>query len=837
MEVKLVSQNDLKMTLEDIRAFDKVLTLIKEFSDKNPIRKETINYAKIKTQIQSLEEVISRTNQLDNAILTGILKKMKSIIKNEVRPKLFFIVAGHGGVIIEDFSNFIGFCEFDDPKFALTRLVERMKLALATNMPYSIEVAICCLEWLSRNYQEEFSEFIQLFNQGKFEIINPTYSQPYSLIVGAESNIKQFEYGLKTLNRLGLPCNIYYCSEVSLHPQIPQLLRGFNIKNGSLRTRLLGTCPTTHSGHINWIGLDGTSIESLTDQSGILNGEIWHGTFFREFPTLLFQAVARPFLDHIVYSSLEDFIMPLAYQEEIWRVSSFSEIFGRFTLTSEFLQMTEVDGEFKFTRDAFSLGDYIFNPTDLFLNNRNCEISLISAEIVNCILGFFDKKLENTLLEDLWAKLLLTQAHDNYAVPDMHAGDYSIRQLSKEEYKQLKLGSKKNSISKMSVDLQKEIQKKCNDYILESLEAIANHLGTQSDRQQTSFIVFNFTAIPHFDIISIPVQLENASNLQLVSDDELIPFQYCDSTLEFVSEIPPIGFRIFSLIEQETKNPCEEGRFFYTLTLSSNKKAIEVKFKENKIYDLTFQSVADYELTIEDHFRSAIQERFVILGNFKNKKFKLEVIQYSQVNRLEFVLESNQLKEIVLIPAIPILKSVINYPFGIEETRRSKIETLDFLWLQGENQGIIFLIKNSQRFFIDRDNFTLRNVINSQGKFEFAIALTEEEAMHIALDQVNSFQYRLLGIKLQDSYEFPKNQESFLSITRPLSLINLWSRNGQAYLRLFNPSPKDAPIELQGLLVKNPFQEIDLNFNELQIIKNGEVPLRPWKISTLKLLF
>jgi hypothetical protein len=81
VEVKLLSQNDLKMTLEDIRAFDKVLTLIKEFSDKNPIRKETINYAKIKTQIQSLEEVISRTNQLDNAILTGILKKMKSIIK------------------------------------------------------------------------------------------------------------------------------------------------------------------------------------------------------------------------------------------------------------------------------------------------------------------------------------------------------------------------------------------------------------------------------------------------------------------------------------------------------------------------------------------------------------------------------------------------------------------------------------------------------------------------------------------------------------------------------------------------------------------------------------
>ncbi|GAH07619.1 unnamed protein product, partial [marine sediment metagenome] len=160
----------------------------------------------------------------------------------------YYIFGGHGGVII----NNIGFCEFDSPEFAMKRLIERMKLAIKTRMPYNIEVALCCFEWLKNQYPNKISEFIKRFKQGRFEIINPSYSQPYNLIIGEESNIKQFEYGLKVLNELGLDCRIYYCSEVSLHPQIPQILKGFNIDFCSLRTRLLGTCPSTNSGKISF---------------------------------------------------------------------------------------------------------------------------------------------------------------------------------------------------------------------------------------------------------------------------------------------------------------------------------------------------------------------------------------------------------------------------------------------------------------------------------------------------------------------------------------------------------------------------------------------------------
>ena len=82
--------------------------------------------------------------------------------------------------------------------------------------------------------------------------------------------------------------------------------------------------------------------------------------------------------------------MPMPYQEEVWRISKFSEIFGKFLTCSEFFQEVKRDGEYKFRRDDFFLGHSILLPHELFLNNKNCEAKLITAEILNCLLGFFD---------------------------------------------------------------------------------------------------------------------------------------------------------------------------------------------------------------------------------------------------------------------------------------------------------------------------------------------------------------------------------------------------------------------------------------------------------------
>ncbi len=817
---------------EDITALEKIITLIQEFLNKNPIRKDKINYKRIQERVNESKQFDDKDNQLKFESFLKILKKLNKLIRKEIFPELFFLVGGHGGISIND----IGFCEFDAPKFAMQRLLEKMKLAIETEMPYNIEVAMSCLAWINKIEPELIEKFIELFKRGRFEIINPTYSQPYSLLIGLESNIKQFEFGFKVLEQFGLSCQSYWASESSLHPQIPQLLKGFNLKYGSLRCRLLGTSPSTHSGHIMWRGLDDTEIETISDQSGIFNGEYWHGAFFKEFPTLLFQAVARPFLEHMIYSSIDDFINLYPYQEEIWRLARFSDVFGKFLLFSEYFNSTKCDGNYKFKRDDFYLGDYIFVPNDLFLNNRKSEICLISAEIVNYFLGIFNEKSNDRFLENAWRDLLQTQAHDNYAVPYIQPGDYSAMQLSNEVFNELEISPIKIPIADLSIELQKKLQVSCGEFITKGLIKIANGLGevTEEESILQQFIVINYSNVQRHDIVSIPTNLGEVTDLSLIQNEKNCEFYYKDSNLKFIADVPPLGYAIYSLLKQKTRS-SGNGEFYYEIEISKDGEAIQIMYKDYGIYRLEFGCGIEYQLFVEKEIENRIEKSTILRGKIKNQTFKLEIHQYHKVNRLEFVLNSNQLKEIILQPKIPMKKSIINYPFGVEETKRSKIQTLDFLLLLGDSNGIVFMVMNSQRFLIDRETFTIRNLINSKGQFEFAITLIDENRVRSALHCVNAYQFRLFGTEIDRSLKFDRKSDSFLSIQGAnVQLINLWRRQNSSFLRILNPTYCNHELVIKGPKVEN-LTEISLAENEIKKIENNKLEVGPWKILNLKL--
>ena len=73
----------------------------------------------------------------------------------------------------------------------------------------------------------------------------------------------------------------------------------------------------------------------------------------------------------------------------------------------------------------------------------------------HCILGLFYEQSDDLFFDELWKKLLLTQAHDNYAVPFITSGDYIAQQLKSEEYNKLGLKNEKISISDLSCKTRK----------------------------------------------------------------------------------------------------------------------------------------------------------------------------------------------------------------------------------------------------------------------------------------------------------------------------------------------------------------------------------------------
>ncbi len=799
------------MKPEEISALNKIIDLVEEFARKNVIPKKKININRIREKFNGIKNLSKEENQFK--LYKSIIKKLSSFLSSEIPINIYFIIGGHGGVIIEN----IGFCEFDSPEYAIDMLIKKMKLAIETNMPYSLEIAISCLEWLKKKLPDKTSYLFNLVQQGKFEIINPSYSQPYNLIIGPESNIKQFEYGLKELKELGLECNMYYCSESSLHPQIPQILKGFNIKYGSLRSRLLGINPTSISPYINWIGLDNTSIEAIVDQSGIFNGEYWHGMFFKEIPSLLFQSLGRPFMEHVVYSNIEDFSNPQPLQEEIWRISKFSNIFGKFLQCSEFFQIIPKNGEFKYKRDEFFLGNFIFIPSELFLQNKNSEILLLSAEVINCILGFFGLRSNDSLFEYLWKKFLLTQAHDCYAVPFVRSGDYTQTQLGKDELEKLQITFSKITISELSLQLHKEIQEECQKFINDSFSYLIREFNQKeynSKNKTKTIIAFNPTPYNRRDVISI--------------------YSNQDYFLQLIEEIPQFGYKIVTYTKENSLETCGKSKFLFKVEILEDLKTIQITYKRNTVFQLRFHTKQDYELYLDGQSQTDVNESNIIIDRLINRSFKIRLVQYSEINRLEFFIDSESIQEIIITPLIKIKKTIINYPFGIEETKRSNIQTLDIMWLKGSKQGILYIQKNCQKFIVNRENFEIRNLLTKRGRYEFAISITDENDSVSPLFYVNSYYYKFLSIIIDKDLHYANNFDKFLSIEPPISVINLWRRENDYFIRLFNPSNEERIIKIKGKIIKKQVKEIDFNYNVLSSLDANNLKIGAWKIKTLK---
>jgi len=829
----------------DIQAMEEVFKLIKSFIEKIPMKNTHLKLKRLLKKINELKNLPDNNLESKLRIFKDILKKLKKIIQQYVSPEIAFIVGGHGGIVIDN----IGYCEFDDPVFAISTLLDIMNLAIVNRIPYNIEIAISCIEWLMETHPNYITKFLELFKTGQFEIINPTYSQPYNLIIGPESNIKQFEYGLRILKKLKIPVKIYHCTETSLHPQIPQILKGFNINYCSLKTRLLGTCPTSPSGCIEWIGLDDTKIITSTDLPGLYNGEYWHGTFYREIPNMLFQALSRPFFKTILFSSIEDFIMPLKYQKEVWRISGFLDIFGKFILSSNFSEILEVNGAFKYSRDMFSLADNIFSVNKLFLLNKNCEIMLITAEILNAIMYYVNDSSNDEFFDGLWKNLLLIQAHDVYAVPFINPGDYSSYQLNDELYKKMNISKEKISISELSIKLAEKLINKSQDFIIECLHKLANKSRIEKNKMDTDtlkFLVFNPTIIPRKDIFSIDIDLNitDLNNLKLIDDNNNeYKFEYSDSTLKFTPKIDPLSYSFYYLTHEDKNKNRKKNKdnikqhesFFYDIEISEDKKSILIKYNHDFVYELYFEIKEDYILNIKEQTTNTIEKIYLISGRNKHRLFELKIIQYNGINRLEFELKAQKIDGIIIKPKIEISKTFVNYPFGIEETKRSKIQSLDFLFLRGSPYNLIYCQKNSQQFIINLNNKSFINKMNSKCEYFFFISITDNNEISDIYNYITCYYYRLIGIAFYDNYKYKAQKSSFLNLSSTVNLINLWRRKNGIYLRLFNPSSKSQNISINGILTNEYTFLTDLTLSEISELPSNNIKINGFKIMTLKI--
>jgi len=99
------------------------------------------------------------------------------------------------------------------------------------------------------------------------EIWGGTYTQPYGILIGAESNIQQFLFGIRTMrNTLGETPKIFSEEEIYFFPQLPQILNQLGYEGALLFPQHTWTTPTfpkEKEAIVRWKGIDGSEIHAV----------------------------------------------------------------------------------------------------------------------------------------------------------------------------------------------------------------------------------------------------------------------------------------------------------------------------------------------------------------------------------------------------------------------------------------------------------------------------------------------------------------------------------------------------------------------------------------------
>jgi hypothetical protein len=273
------------------------------------------------------------------------------------------------------------------------------------------------LEQLRVDAPEVVEEMCGMAAAGRVAFYNGTYAQPHLQVLGSESNLRQFEYGLRLLrDTCRQPILVYAHQEASVHDQLPQLLRAFGIKYGVVPD-FVTTLAWLEGGEIvvahghgprfvqgqelaNWRGLDGTEIPLYLHQH-IFRGEELEDWLARE--TILGKLSIPPLI-----VSMPDMLDV----DDAW-MSTHEGV--EYVLLNQVLEERLREAPPRASVRLFTNWSYIegIRAEELSRRNWEAEAIVLQAEAMEAM-GLALTKRSPRSTDALWRALLRAQHHDCY---------------------------------------------------------------------------------------------------------------------------------------------------------------------------------------------------------------------------------------------------------------------------------------------------------------------------------------------------------------------------------------------------------------------------------------
>jgi alpha-mannosidase len=348
----------------------------------------------------------------------GLLQCRKALVN--VQP--YFIRGWHGGLLSDQVveGELVGYAEWGWPSRTMRWTEARLAVSERLGYKQINQVGGATWDQIADHGLTDLERWKRASAAGLIESVKGMYSDGYLEVLGPESNIRQFEYGLKAFRRMsrGVRTFMVATDDYAFHPQLPQILKSFGFEFVALRPGGPGRIKGIDCEQLLWKGLDGTCIQAVPNYETVPQTLIAGMGGINRMPGFLV-AAEKAGLGTVVGGGAVDDTLYMYGEREYESLNSVVPVQAVPTTWPEYCQVAPIRPEPVF----FDANDMLGYPqfwsgfgqiNDASRDDRRLEHLLVAAEKFSTLAVQKGRPYPAQTLERAWKYLLSSQDHFSY---------------------------------------------------------------------------------------------------------------------------------------------------------------------------------------------------------------------------------------------------------------------------------------------------------------------------------------------------------------------------------------------------------------------------------------
>ncbi len=770
----------------------------------------------------------------------GLLRCRLALTK--VQP--YFIRGWHGGLLSDRMvdGEIIGYAEWGWPSRTMKWTEARLAVSERLGYKQINQVGGATWDQIADRGLTDLDRWKRASAAGLIESVKGMYSDAYMEVIGPESNIRQFEYGLRAFRRMsqGVRTFMVATDDFAFHPQLPQILKSFGFEFAVLRPGGPGRFKGVDCAQLLWKGLDGTCIQAVPNYATVPQTLIAGNGGIARMPQFLL-AAEKAGLPTAIGGGAVDDTLYMHGEREYESLNSVVPVQAIPATWPEYCQRAPIRPEPVFFTADDMLGYPCFWSGYGSINaecrdDRRLERLLVAAEKFSTLAAQKGRPYPTAALDRAWKYLLSSQDHFSYGCggPDNPEG-YNVGGLQEGGMR----GYAGPRIPITMEDTDVRWKKYAGEAGREALEGALAHLCRVEAEGRTAaggacLLVYNPLNWSRKGTAQAWVRAPSGAPQLVAFDGEqetgaaVLERRGEEALVEFHAQVPSLGFRAYTIRAGNTPAAPAAKRLenrYFRVEVSPETGAVTSLFDKARGKELlrpgevtriecsepridTRTARAQVKLDRAD----AVASRMHIQGQLAKCSYTLLLTLAHESPWLEVGMEIDygkgaifgfKMKPETLLRAVFPLRPGsrwINLPFGVYQTAVANPVMLDFCDAHDGSSGVAILIDSMPGLHLADDNV---EVLVSDGfpplrgvhPYRFAIYphAGDWRAGNV-LRNAHEFQEKLPALALPESVSLPF-ERSYLEAADGVVLSALTLKGGKMHARFYDTTGAASRIE------------------------------------------